>query len=177
MPALQRLTGRIKWQPTDDGVQIVIPGRLNARLWRDFFADPTTSIVGLLFLLVAVLSWMSRSPHWGIFAGVAVVQLAASLSRPFSRKSIATADHLMLWIEWRSLGRMRKTEHFSAEQIRALRFVAYTPDAHIHNDLHQSEIQFDDHRGTHSFAFGVTAGEACALIEKLNEVLCANKVV
>jgi len=154
----------------------MIPGRLSGRVWLHHFGT-AESIIPFVSLFISFSLVYLYEHIWTVFLGVGLGGLISRFLKLLTGRSVVTLEPRRLTIEWRSAGVTRKVESFAPDQINRLRFVHSTQGADIRNDLCQSEIQFDDDRGTtHSFAFGVTPDEAGALIEKLMQSLPAHEV-
>ena len=172
---LEILTGRLKWEQTDDGIRVVIPSRLSWGAIRRLLIDLGIAVVAYLGLLAIVgcvaylrgLSFLSFVNNEGIhsFFRVSLGYLAgliiAKMVPRLFGKTVVTLGPVKVTIEWN--GRLGSSkEVFPTQTLHSFRFV-------VQNKIGQNEIQFCDSHWTHYFAVGIKREEAEALLSKLME--------
>lgn len=176
--ALETLAGRLRWEPTADGIRFVIPARLNWETLRRLLVR--TCLLSSIF--VAIDYCCARWPHatttvlpngywWREFLSVGIgVFIVAVIPRLFGR-TLVTVSPSNLTIQWKSRIWLRsKKEVYSTGDVHSLRFVEKSGKHRIQNEHGQSEIQFrEDYRPLY-FGTGVTSDEAQALIAKMIKV-------
>jgi hypothetical protein len=173
---LETLSGRLKWERSDNGIRVIIPARicqksLRKRLFDDFFA-----VLLVLFFNFVFGIFDSRSPfrlHYLYFLVPELLFLlgAVSLVKLYTARTTLIFDRNGLNIRSSDLGIWHGAPRkYSTERIYNLRFVRFTPDADIRNGLHMDEMQFDQLFLTHAFGAGIDEQEASALIQRMMEV-------
>lgn len=180
---LERLTGRLMWERTGDGIRIVIPAHLSWGAIRWLLIDLGVyfaTYLGLLAIVGCVAHLQGHSfrsylnsegvrnlslTSLGCFSGLI---LARIVPRLFG-ETVVTLSPAQIIIEWNPRIR-RSKEVFATATLHSLRFVERSGGVPVQNKIGQNEIQFGQTHWTRSFAEGVTRKEAEVLIAKMIEV-------
>jgi len=173
---LEPLSGRLKWERKNNGIRVVIPARICASTLRKTFIDMLPGLSGAAFGLALVLVFDRRHPfRWHdlyiLISSWLLTLGAAMIVKLCTTRTTLTFDKNLLEIKYSDLGiRRGDPRKYSTNQIYDLRFVEFTPEADIRNDLRLDEMQFDRKWLTHAFGAGIGEDEASALIARMMEV-------
>jgi hypothetical protein len=170
---LQKLAGRLKWERVNDGIRVVIPGRLSPK--AAFYAVANRfALLAAAYLMGFGAAWLlhlleKRPMDWWLAPALCVGLLAAFLTSPLERITLSLYPNVMTvmrgptWVR----GRYR---NFLTEHLHNLRYVEPGPDADIRNEYRHAEVQFDQKGQTQSFAAGISTAEARALIALMTSI-------
>jgi hypothetical protein len=170
---LQKLAGRLKWERVNDGIRVVIPGRLTPK--AAFYAVANRFVLlAATYLLGIGAAWLlhlfeKRPMDWWLAPALCVGLLTAFLTSPLERITLSLYPNVMTIMRGPTWAK-GKYKNFLTEGLYNMRYVTPGPGADIRNENRQAEIQFEQYCQTQSFAAGISADEASALIALMMSV-------
>ena len=166
---LEKLAGRLTWEPTGDGIRVEIPAR---RSW--------TIVIQILWLLAwCGAGWLAvariHEGHeaasfipviWVVVWAAGMLFVIASILWSLSGSTMLELNSYQLRITRHMMGLQMGTQSCANADVRNLRFIPNM--IHGHSNV-PSHISFEEKGKTRSFAWSVTEKEALALFEKMEQ--------
>jgi len=175
---LEPLAGRLKWEQTAQGIRVAIPNRRGTRAYIYLPLIVLWLVIASLRYIYVFATPQQEDPAGtlqliaaGLYA-LGLLFFLGWLAFTFTGETILSLDQDELRIERRVLGIELASRGFPTGQMSQL---VYIPPEKLRfsravYDPNTSQIQFRSGLGLHSFARGITEGEASALILLMLEV-------
>ncbi len=177
---LQKLSGKLTWESAGGGIRVEIPARRNLQ----------SVVAFILMLFWTVIAWLSvgnvpADSNLSIFAWVCLTIGAAGsclavvwLLWSMAGRTELTFDLMALSIRRSIAGIVSGTDSFATQDLYDLRYIppAYIWAFRTDTDPKTSKVQFRAAGETHTIVRGLTEREACALIDRMQEIYAIPKV-
>ncbi|MDR3774989.1 MAG: hypothetical protein P4L26_16665 [Terracidiphilus sp.] len=162
---LDTLVGRLKWERTEDGIRVEMPGPAE-------FAELLAIVIlaGLPFVVYGLLRiFIEPAPGWviAVLGGVGLLLAASGVMNLVGRKRLLIMNPAALTVTTsESCARSR------TELTRAVRNLRSNPRISLRGNEYPEQIQveIDGFGGTWTIGSRLTEAEAAALISKMMEV-------
>jgi hypothetical protein len=166
----ENLAGRLTWEPTGDGIRVVIPVRVP---WLLAFSGIILFTLPINILKIfsgySVITVPVSFVQFWIVLGIGLCLGILWFTMIFNIKNILTLNSVEITIQAHIFGIEVKKRTYATNRLHCLRFKPSEYGELISmNDM--SRIQIDRDCKTRNFAFGITEQEADALIEKMMEI-------
>lgn len=169
---MEKLADRIRWERTANGIQVLIPARLDWKTlfftaWLAMWTVAGKSVIHQFVNGRAAGKSDSFTALWLVGWAAAECFVTAAILWALGGRTLLRLDPTTMSIEQQLFGARLVSRSFADTEVRNLRF---TPAVTKGRSSVASRISFESADKTRSFGSGISDAEAFAIIDKMLEV-------